>query len=216
MTTGDSHNGSDNLHRLSDQVSANTVLAIQPARRHAAPASGLPRQAALADRARLSRAQAGAGPRTLRGSRLARLSPPWCALHRGLRLSLGRAGRDSPLGPRCRPVGRSASASRRSSTPRRLRCDRSAMSRTRLPPCAAASPTTWRSPSRDVRAAPRQCSAAEDATATYDAVVDLQAAIKRYLDEHNQNPRPFVWTKPAKDILAKLERLTALRKRMNS
>jgi len=24
-------------------------------------------------------------------------------------------------------------------------------------------------------------------------LVDLQAAIKRYLDEHNQRPKPFVW-----------------------
>jgi hypothetical protein len=39
------------------------------------------------------------------------------------------------------------------------------------------------------------------------SIVDLQAAINRYLDEHNQDPRPFSWTRPAKDILAKLDRL---------
>jgi hypothetical protein len=39
------------------------------------------------------------------------------------------------------------------------------------------------------------------------SIVDLQAAINRYLDEHNANPKPFVWTKPAKDILAKIHRL---------
>ena len=39
------------------------------------------------------------------------------------------------------------------------------------------------------------------------SIVDLQAAINRYLAEHNQDPRPFVWTKPARDILTKLSRL---------
>jgi len=29
----------------------------------------------------------------------------------------------------------------------------------------------------------------------------------RYLNEHNRDPKPFVWTKPARDILAKLTRL---------
>ena len=33
------------------------------------------------------------------------------------------------------------------------------------------------------------------------------AAINRYLDEHNANPKPFVWSKPADTILAKLKRL---------
>ena len=32
------------------------------------------------------------------------------------------------------------------------------------------------------------------------SLVDLQAAIKRYIAEHNNDPRPFVWTKPAKLI----------------
>ena len=41
------------------------------------------------------------------------------------------------------------------------------------------------------------------------SVIDLQAAINRYLDEHNSDPKPFVWTKPAKDILAKVQRLPA-------
>lgn len=39
------------------------------------------------------------------------------------------------------------------------------------------------------------------------SIVDLQAAINRYIRDHNQDPSPFVWTKPAADILAKLERL---------
>jgi transposase len=41
----------------------------------------------------------------------------------------------------------------------------------------------------------------------FKSIVDLQAAINRYLKQHNDNPKPFIWTKPAKDILAKLERL---------
>jgi hypothetical protein len=39
------------------------------------------------------------------------------------------------------------------------------------------------------------------------SIVDLQAAINRYLQEHNDDPKPFVWTKPAHSILAKLDRL---------
>ena len=41
----------------------------------------------------------------------------------------------------------------------------------------------------------------------FTSIVDLQAAIKRYLKEHNDNPKPFVWTKPANEILSKLNRL---------
>jgi transposase len=41
---------------------------------------------------------------------------------------------------------------------------------------------------------------------TFCSVVDLQAAINAYLAEHNANPNPFVWTKSAETILAKLER----------
>src|SRR5262249_5146746 len=39
------------------------------------------------------------------------------------------------------------------------------------------------------------------------SIVDLQTAINRYLNEHNNDPKPFVWTKPAHTILAKLDRL---------
>jgi len=41
----------------------------------------------------------------------------------------------------------------------------------------------------------------------FKSIVDLQAAINRYLNEHNDDPKPFVWTKPAKDIIAKVNRL---------
>jgi transposase len=38
------------------------------------------------------------------------------------------------------------------------------------------------------------------------SVVDLQAAIKRYIAEHNDSPQPFIWTKSAKAILSKVSR----------
>jgi hypothetical protein len=38
------------------------------------------------------------------------------------------------------------------------------------------------------------------------SIVDLQAAINAYLAEHNASPKPFVWTKSADAILAKLDR----------
>ena len=40
-----------------------------------------------------------------------------------------------------------------------------------------------------------------------DRDIPLQAAINRYIHEHNVDPKPFVWTKPAKVILAKINRL---------
>jgi hypothetical protein len=39
------------------------------------------------------------------------------------------------------------------------------------------------------------------------SVVDLQAAINRYLEDHNHDPKPFVWTKSTETILAKIQRL---------
>ncbi len=44
---------------------------------------------------------------------------------------------------------------------------------------------------------------------TFTGVVDLQAAIKRYIAEHNQSPRPFLWTKPAAAILDAVSRAPA-------
>ena len=38
------------------------------------------------------------------------------------------------------------------------------------------------------------------------SIADLQAAINAYLAEHNASPKPFVWTKSADAILAKLQR----------
>lgn len=37
------------------------------------------------------------------------------------------------------------------------------------------------------------------------SIVDLQAAIDRYLDEHNEVPKPFAWTKPARKDQRKTE-----------
>ena len=39
------------------------------------------------------------------------------------------------------------------------------------------------------------------------SIADLQTAINAYLAEHNANPKPFVWTKTAEVILAKLDSL---------
>jgi hypothetical protein len=36
--------------------------------------------------------------------------------------------------------------------------------------------------------------------------VDLQAAINRYLGEHNRKPKPFVWTADPNRIIEKLNR----------
>ena len=38
---------------------------------------------------------------------------------------------------------------------------------------------------------------------SFRSIVDLQAAINRYIAEHNADPKPFIWTKPADQILAK-------------
>jgi hypothetical protein len=37
----------------------------------------------------------------------------------------------------------------------------------------------------------------------------LQAAIKEYIAVHNENPKPFIWTAKASDILAKVTRARA-------
>jgi len=39
------------------------------------------------------------------------------------------------------------------------------------------------------------------------SVVELQSAIKRYLQEYNADPKPFVWTKSADAILQKLSKI---------
>jgi transposase len=44
---------------------------------------------------------------------------------------------------------------------------------------------------------------------SFHSIVALQAAINRYIAEHNADPKPFTWTKPADQILAKVNRLNA-------
>ena len=41
----------------------------------------------------------------------------------------------------------------------------------------------------------------------FTSVANLQDAIRAYIREHNRSPKPFIWTKPADTILAKLNRL---------
>ena len=41
------------------------------------------------------------------------------------------------------------------------------------------------------------------------SIIDLQAAINRYIEEYNDDPKPFIWTKPADTILAKTSRIPA-------
>jgi transposase len=41
-------------------------------------------------------------------------------------------------------------------------------------------------------------------------VAELEAAIKEYIAVHNQNPKPFLWTAKASDILAKVTRARAV------
>ena len=40
----------------------------------------------------------------------------------------------------------------------------------------------------------------------FQSLTDLQAAIKRYLAEHNQTPKPFTWTKDPEKIIAAVKR----------
>ena len=43
----------------------------------------------------------------------------------------------------------------------------------------------------------------------FHSLVDLQAAIHRYLAEHNADPKPFIWTATAASITAKLQQVNA-------
>ena len=42
----------------------------------------------------------------------------------------------------------------------------------------------------------------------FHSVVDLQAAINRFIKETNENPKPFVWTRKPDDIIAAVKRGT--------
>jgi hypothetical protein len=41
-------------------------------------------------------------------------------------------------------------------------------------------------------------------------------AIRAYIDEHNENPRPFAWTAKAEDILEKVRRARAVLDKIES
>lgn len=42
--------------------------------------------------------------------------------------------------------------------------------------------------------------------AAHRSTLELERAIRGYIDVRNRNPKPFVWTKTADDILASIER----------
>jgi hypothetical protein len=44
---------------------------------------------------------------------------------------------------------------------------------------------------------------------SFASVTELQQAIAQYIEQHNRNPKPFVWTASAHDILAKVTRAKA-------
>ena len=44
----------------------------------------------------------------------------------------------------------------------------------------------------------------------FKSVERLTEAIQAYIDDHNSDPRPFVWTAKAKDILEKVSRARAV------
>jgi transposase len=44
----------------------------------------------------------------------------------------------------------------------------------------------------------------------FKSVADLIAAIQAYIQHHNQNPKPFVWTAKAEEIIAKYRRAKAV------
>jgi transposase len=41
------------------------------------------------------------------------------------------------------------------------------------------------------------------------SISQLECAIRDYIEAHNQEPKPFIWTKPADDILASIARFAA-------
>ena len=43
----------------------------------------------------------------------------------------------------------------------------------------------------------------------FHSVEELIAAIDQYVDRHNENPKPFIWTAKAADILEKVKRARA-------
>src|SRR5271166_5517939 len=106
---------------------ADQILALDPAGGDRPRDTRGNRQTALADRARLSGTQAGTRARSLRRTRLARLSPPHGALRRSLRIPGLRTESDSPL-RRQNPGHQNVWPIRRFSTPRIPRSEQNATS----------------------------------------------------------------------------------------
>jgi hypothetical protein len=50
----------------------------------------------------------------------------------------------------------------------------------------------------------------------FQSVERLIEAIRAYIDEHNENPRPFGWTAKAEDILEKVRRAGAVLDKIES
>ena len=44
---------------------------------------------------------------------------------------------------------------------------------------------------------------------SFTSVDELEQAIAQYIEHHNKNPKPFIWTASADDILAKVTRAKA-------
>lgn len=40
----------------------------------------------------------------------------------------------------------------------------------------------------------------------FHSVAELQQATREYIDEHNRNPKPYLWKAKARDILEKIKR----------
>src|SRR5208282_2866957 len=120
---------------------ADQILALDPAGGYGPRDARGNCQTALADRARLSGTQAGTRARSLRRTRLARLSPPHGALRRGLRIPGLRTESDSPL-RRQNPAHPSASPIPGLSTPRIRRSEPNATSKRQSQPSALSWPAT--------------------------------------------------------------------------
>jgi SRSO17 transposase len=109
------------------------ILALDPARGHAARRSRRRHQAALAHRTRLRGIEKRTGPGSLRGARLAGIPPSRQPVHRGLRIPDHREIGFSPLSAL---APRKTCPFRPFSIPSRLRSVRNATSPTRLRRCA--------------------------------------------------------------------------------
>jgi SRSO17 transposase len=114
------------------RTGADQILALDPSRRYRLSTPGRTRQTTLADRARLSGAQARGWARAFRRPRMARLSSSRHAVHRRLRIPDLREGDDSPLRLSSRQAVQDTCRSQRLPTQRLRRCEPNDTFRTRL------------------------------------------------------------------------------------